>query len=121
MSSLDGVATLRDLIGAVDHLDSGSATLDEINRAVGRLASATLIDCQARAVSAGSDARDLLKKNHHLPARLLVPLFQTLLETKSLIREPDEPVFFSEEEYQTACVQYRADMKIALRGILKKR
>ena len=121
MSSLDRVATLRDLIGATDHLNVGYATLDEINGAVSRLASADLIDCQAHVLSAGNDARDLLKKNHHLPARSIVSLFQTFLQAKSLVRHRDEPVFFSDDEYRTACAQYDRDMKSALRGVLKNR
>jgi hypothetical protein len=121
MSSLDRVASLRDLIGTTDHLNAGYATLDEINGAVGRLASADLIDRQAHSLAAGSDARDLLKKNHHLPARLIVPLFQTFLETKSFVRQGDAPVFFSNDEYQTACAEYHRDMKAALRRISKNR
>jgi hypothetical protein len=119
MSSLDRVATLRDLIGATDHLNAGCATLDEINGAVWRLASVDLIDCQAHALSTGNEARNLLKNNHHLPARSIVPLFQAFLETKSLGQHRDESVFFSEDEYQTACAQYHRDMKAAPRNVLK--
>src|SRR4051812_39861953 len=101
MSSLGRVATLRDLIGVIDHLNAGSATLDEINGAVERLLSAGLIDCQARTLSARSDARELLKKNHHLPARSIVPLFQHFLETRLLVQQGEQTAFFSDDEYET--------------------
>jgi hypothetical protein len=121
MCSVDRVASLRDLIGTTDHLNAGYATLDEINGAVERLASANLIDRQARALAAGSDARDLLKKNQHLPSRLFVPLFKTFLETKSFVQQGDAPAFFSNVEYQTVCAEYHRDMKAVLRGIWKNR
>ena len=121
MSSLDRAATLRDLIGATDHLNVGYATLDEINGAVSRLASADLVDCQAHGLSAGNEARELLRKNHQLPARSIVPLFRTFLEAKSHVCHRNEPVFFSDDEYQTACAQYHREMKTALRGLLKNR
>lgn len=121
MSSVDRVATLPDLIRTTDHLNAGYATLDELNDAVARLAAAGLIDCQAHTLSAGTDARDLLKKNHHLPARSIVALFRRFLETKSFAQQGVPAMLFSDEEYQTASAQYRNQMKVALRGIRRNR